>query len=344
MTRPPADDGASAVPGAAPPGVADEEWLECEQTRALLGRLDGVLEQAAAAEDLLLRVMALHLVSRGGKRLRPALLLLAASYGDCDRDRLLRAAAALELVHIASLYHDDVMDRAPTRRHVASANATWGNELAALTGTYLFARASGLLASLGNVPNHLASTAMLELCTGQLQEVEHAYDLDLTEEEHLEILARKTATLFELPCRLGARLGGLPERHAAALAAYGRHLGLAFQLTDDALDLPERGGQSGKATGTDVREGIYSLAVLYALRQEGPVAARLRVLLGEARLAEQDVAAVHGLVRESGAVAAALDVARTHTRQARGALRVLPEGPARRSLSRLADYVVTRAS
>lgn len=323
---------------------SSNDWLVCQRTRSALEQLYAVLEGTIVASQPELREMALHLIRRGGKRLRPALLLLAAQFGDADDPRLLKATAAMELTHVASLYHDDVMDRAPARRGVDSVNVRWGNALASIAGTYLFARASALLASLGDVPNRLASQAFVALCAGQLQEVENAYNLELTEAEHLDILTRKTATLFKLPCHLGAYLSGASSTHTATLTAYGLHLGLAFQLADDALDLVGQTSQLGKATGTDLREGVYSLPVLRALRLGGVVGERLRTLLGQVRLTKEDVQTVLRLVQESGTVAEALELAREYARQAQGALEVLPEGTARLSLSRLAFYAMTRSS
>ncbi|QGV77051.1 polyprenyl synthetase family protein [Streptomyces ficellus] len=322
---------------------AGEDWLACPRTRAALTGLDAVLHEAATAEDPLLRMMAGHLLRRGGKRLRPALLVLSASYGTCRRAPLLRAAAALELVHIASLYHDDVMDRAPTRRDGTTVNARWGDELAALAGTYLFAQASRLLVTLGDEPNRVAAEAFLDVCGGQLQEAENAYNTDLGEAEHLRILARKTATLFELPCRLGTLLSQAPPDHAHALRSYGRSLGLAFQLTDDVLDLPGRGRGSGKSTGTDVREGVYCLTVLRAVRTGGDVGARLTALLGREDMTAEQVAEVYRLVESTDAGAAVLDLARSHATKALEALRVLPGGPERESLENLARHVLTRS-
>jgi geranylgeranyl pyrophosphate synthase len=318
-------------------------WLVCERTRSTAAELQVVLRNAVAAEDLQLRVMALHLIEGGGKRLRPLLLLLAASFGRASRDRLLRAAAALELVHVASLYHDDVMDRAPLRRSAPSTNARWGNMSAALAGTYLFARASALLASLGDAANRLASEASVTLCIGQLREVENAFNPGLAEEEHLEILRQKTAALFELPCRLGALLAATSPDHAAALASYGRSLGLAFQLVDDALDLTAEAPALGKATGNDIREGVYSLAVLRALRRPDPPGPELRALLSLAKPGAGDLERTLHLVRESGAVAEVLELARHHAAAASAALEALPDGPARRSLVRLAESAPSRS-
>lgn len=322
-----------------------EGWLVCSRARAALAGLDTVLGEATAANDSLLRMMAGCLLERGGKRIRPALLVLSASYGACPQAHLLRAAAALELVHMASLCHDDVMDRAPTRRHGLSLNARWGNELAALTGTYLFAQANSLLVALGDEPNHVAAEAFLELCTGQLQEAENLYNTELAEAAHLEILARKTATLFELPCQLGALLSQAPPAYAAALQAYGRDLGMAFQLTDDVLDLPGRGRRTGKSAGTDIREGVYCLSVLRALRAGGAVAARLKELLGqEDTLTAEQVAEAYRLVESTGAGSAVLEVARSYATRALEALQGLPEGAPRESLEGLTRHVLTRSS
>jgi geranylgeranyl pyrophosphate synthase len=321
-------------------------WLVCERTLRALARLEDVLRVELRAEDLQLRVIALELVERGGKRIRPALLLLAASFGarSVAQANLLRAAAALEMVHVASLYHDDVIDRAPLRRQAASVNSRWGNTLAGIGGTFLFARASNLFARLGDAANRLAGEAFIELCGGQLREMQYAYDLDLDEEEHLEILARKTATLFALPCRLGAELVGLPQPAADALTCYGHHLGVAFQLADDALDIAGRPETMGKAVGTDLRQGIYSLAVLRAVRNGSEAGLRIRSLLQRLRADEHDVVEVLALLRASGAAEHALQLAARTADRACSALESLPDSPARTSLRNLARHAVARSS
>lgn len=319
------------------------EWLVCPTVRAALADLDVVLKRAIVATDAQLREMVLQLIRRGGKRLRPALLLVAAELGSHEDPRLLQAAAAVELLHNATLYHDDVMDRAPSRRGAASVNVLWGNELATLAGTYLFGRACALLSELGDVPNQCFSQASVDLCTGQLLEMENAFNLSLTEDEHLGILIRKTATLFVLPCRLGSYLGGLSPIDDAALVDYGRHLGLAFQLADDALDLAGEASQMGKATGTDLREGVYSLPVLRVLCQETPAGKELNALLRQACLSSEDMQRALDLIRRSEAVAETLTLARAHAEQAQESLDGLPHGSARQSLMRLAEFAITRA-
>lgn len=268
-------------------------------------------------------------------------MFLAAEHGRFDESQLRPVATALELIHVASLYHDDVMDRAALRRGGPTANAAWGNQAAAIAGTYLLARANALLAAAGREIVATTAWAAVELCTGQLQEVEHAYDVELTEQQHLAVVVRKTATLFELPCRLGAVLGGLPPAAVDALAGYGHHLGIAFQLADDALDLAGEQAQLGKSPTNDLREGTYSLAVLYALAHPEH-GARLRALLGRGHLDRAAIDTAIDLVRASGGIEQALDTARGHAAQARAALDPLPPGPARTTLARLTDYAVTR--
>jgi heptaprenyl diphosphate synthase len=236
------------------------------------------------------------------------------------------------------------MDRAPLCRRDASANARWGNALASVAGTYLFARASALLAGVDDAVNRMAGEAFVELCSGQLREVENAYLLDLSEEEHQAILMRKTGTLFALPCRLGAHLGGLPPASAAALAAYGEHLGLAFQIADDALDLIGPPGETGKAARTDLREGVYSLAIIRTLGRNDRTGARVRKILGQLRLSQADLEEIVALVVESGAVTAALDTARLHAERAQTSLVNLPANAARSSLEQLAEYAVVRTN
>ena len=318
------------------------DWLVCPRAIDSLSQLEDHLAAAVGA-DSSTRAVATWLVARPGKRFRPALLVLSAQFGaKYPEETLLRAAAALELIHIASLYHDDVMDRALVRRKGPSVNSAWGNAMATAGGTFLFARASGLLAALGDEVNRLASAAVVRMCTGQLREVEHAYNVDLTEEEHLEVLSAKTATLFELPCRLGAVLSALGDDRASALMEYARQLGLAFQLVDDALDLSGDATVLGKATLTDIREGVYSLPVLTALRRWNE-SARLRDLLLRARLAPDELQQVVRLVQGSGAVDIALARARALSQAAVNALDEFAPDPAIDSLRRLAHFLVHRS-
>jgi heptaprenyl diphosphate synthase len=316
------------------------DWLEDTTTSQSLARAESAFLEAATSDDATLTAIATALVSRGGKRLRPTLVLLTGRYGEADGNQLLSCAVAVELLHVASLYHDDLMDRAPTRRGGPSANALWGNGRAVAGGTYLFSRAAMRL-DLSPALQSLTAAAVVAICTGQLREVENAFNTTLAEDEHLEVLALKTGTLFELPCRLGAEVSGAPAAHVEALAEYGRNLGLAFQLADDALDLAGQPSRLGKSVGTDLREGVYSLPVLRAL-QRAP-GAQLAALLGPARLGADDITQALELIRASGTIAEVLDLARSYSQRAVAALQPLPDGSPRRSLVNLATYAVARS-
>jgi geranylgeranyl pyrophosphate synthase len=317
-----------------------DAWLEDGRTAALLARLEPEITSWAVGGHPRVNEIALQLIERGGKRLRPALLFLAAPPGAPDQ-ALLAAAASLELLHVASLYHDDVMDRADTRRGGASANAAFGNPAAAAGGIYLVARAAGVLASLPVRIGALVADSTARICAGQLREAENRFNTRLSEAEHLEILALKTGTLVELPCRLGAELGGAAPEVIEALATYGREVGLAFQLADDALDLAGHPSRLGKPVASDLREGVYSLATLRVLAREGP-GGPLGLLVARANLTPPEIEAALERIRASGAVAEALDLARTHSERAIAALEPLPPSPARRSLANLARYAVER--
>lgn len=318
-------------------------WIRCARTTALLSRLQNVIEDAVTADDPQLKVMALHLIRRGGKRLRPALLMLCGTFGEARDQQLLQAAAALELMHVASLYHDDIMDRAPMRRGGMSTNARWGTPQAAFAGTWLFARACELWAAFGAGPNELTSRMAVDLCRGQLSEMEHAFDTDTDEATHLNIIRLKTASLFALPCELGAVLGGCSDDVAHVLARFGVALGLAFQLADDVLDLAGDTEQIGKLAGKDLREGIYSMAVLHALASHEQGSA-LRDLLDRVAMGQDDVRQALTLLRDSGAVDYARSCAEHHAEDARAALRMLPPGDATDSLHALTYLAVNRVS
>jgi heptaprenyl diphosphate synthase len=322
----------------------DPEWLASARTAATLANLDRRIEESLASTDIALRAMATALLRRSGKRIRPALLLLAAEFGTFRPGPLVDAAAALELFHLASLYHDDVMDRALRRRHGPSVNAQWGEPAAVVAGTFLVAQAVRLLAPLDDACGREAAAAIVRLCSGQLQESENAFHTGLSESQHLEIIARKTATLFELPCRLGARLAEVREPFADALLRYAGSLGVAFQLADDALDVRGSAETLGKQPLSDVREGVYTLSVLRLLAGGGPATDRLRELLEVLDPTAAEVTEIATLVIGSGLVDEVLAQARTLAAQAREHLDPLPDGPARESLLRLAEHAVARAN
>jgi len=286
-----------------------------------LARVEGALVDAVRADDAGLTEIAAHLIRAGGKRQRPAFAMAAAMTSTpqaaMPRPEVVLGAAAVELVHLGSLYHDDVMDDAATRRTVASVNALWGNHQAILAGDYLLAKASELAASISTEVAQLLAGTIGRLCAGQLAEVRDAFDPDRSEDSYFRSISGKTAALFATSCRIGGLVGGLDRDQVDALTAFGEAYGTAFQIVDDVLDIVATDDELGKPAAHDLVEGTYTLPVLRALA--GPDGPMLRSLLGrplddERRLAARD------LVRTDGGVASAIEVAAEHAERAVGAL------------------------
>jgi heptaprenyl diphosphate synthase len=280
-----------------------------------LGALELRLADAVRSGDGFLDEVATHLISAGGKRLRPALALAAATGGGRPASLAdLDGAVAVELVHLASLYHDDVMDEAPMRRSVPSVNARFGNLVAIVAGDFLLARSAELAAGLGAEVARLLAHTLARLCQGQLLEVQAAYRTDRTQSSYLSAIEGKTAALMAASCRIGAMTGGLGPPQADALATYGRAFGMAFQLRDDVLDVVGTEEELGKPPGQDLAEGVYTLPVLVALRDPalGP---ELAALLGRP-LAEPERSKARRIVAASPGIARAEALARDYAARA----------------------------
>lgn len=316
-------------------------WIESAEVQEAIDRLGPVLLELARPEHPRLAEMAVYLAALGGKRIRPALLFIAHGPG-CTTPEVLRAAASVELIHLASLYHDDIIDRGRMRRGAASANAKWGNRAAMLTGTFLFLRAQALTEALGREVRSLAATAAAELCLGQLRESENAYDAELTAQVHLDVLALKTGSLFRLALQIGALLGGARAPQAQALADYGRHLGLAFQLSDDLLDLGDDAAATGKDALADIRAGVYSLPWLLALRGEPAPAEALKRLFAQHSLSAADVAEALAILRSTDAITRARERLGAEIQKCLEVLGPIQDTAARASLAALARSMATR--
>jgi heptaprenyl diphosphate synthase len=284
-----------------------------------LARVEDRLRSAVAADDRFLDDVAGHLLAAGGKRLRPALTLCAgyAARGEsaAATHKLVTGGAAVELVHLGSLYHDDVIDEAETRRGVPSVNARWSNIVAILAGDYLLAQASALAASLGAEVAALLAATIGELCRGQVLELQHLFDVDRTEESYLSAIEGKTASLMATACRVGAMVSEVPADTLDALTQFGHHLGMCFQVVDDVLDVTGTDAALGKPAGNDVHEGVYTLPVIHALA----ASEELRALLGR-KLERDDVARAVTLIATPAVVDASMAVARTHATKASEAL------------------------
>ena len=304
-----------------------------------LRRVEDELVAAASASDDFVTELVRHLVTVGGKLVRPGFCLASSLVCDPSPTRSSRAAvrggASVELVHIGSLYHDDVMDDATTRRSVPSVNAQWGNLRAILAGDFLLGRASALAASLGAEVAALLAEAITQLCEGQIIELENAYDTERTEERYELAVSGKTAALLSISCRIGATVGDVPPPAGGALGEFGFAYGMAFQIVDDILDLVATESQLGKPTGNDLAEGTYTLPVIRALAD--PVAGdELRSILGRPIDAEARDRAAE-LVRSTNGVYETRDTARMWANKAQAALASLPDTPATAVLRLAAD-------
>jgi heptaprenyl diphosphate synthase len=328
---------------AADPGTTPDAGLPEIQARVRAGlvQVEEALREAVDTADPFVQEAAGYLLAAGGKRLRPTLVLLAGHTGDPGNPRLVGAAVAIELTHLSSLYHDDVVDEAEVRRGARSANARYDNKVAVLTGDYLFARASEVTAGLGSEATRVLARAIARLAQGQIREARGPAAGEDPVEHYLAVLADKTGALIAAACRLGGRLAGAPASMVEALTEYGERVGRAFQLGDDLLDITADTDVAGKAPGGDLRAGVRTLPVLYLLRRGGPAAARLAAVL-DGDHDDGSVAEALELLRASPAMAEARRSAQADVDAAKAALAALPAWPVRGALEEVADRVLDR--
>ena len=310
-----------------------------------LAAVEERLREVVRSAHPMLDTASAHLAEAGGKRVRPLLALLAARLGDPAAPGVVDAAVVVELTHLATLYHDDVMDEAAVRRGAPSANARWTNTVAILTGDFLFARASDLTAGLGTEATHIQSRTFARLVEGQIAETAGPADGQDPVAHHLQVISDKTASLLSTSARLGAMMAGAPASAVDTVTRFGEVIGLAFQLSDDLIDVRSETGESGKTPGTDLREGIRTLPVLLVLAGQGgsPDDERLRTLLAGDLDDDERLAEALRLLRAHPAMDGA---AAHHTHcveQARAIVGELPPGPARDALASLPDFVLARS-
>ena len=309
-----------------------------------LEEVEARLAEAVKSDDELVGPALRHLVSAGGKRFRPLLALVAGHFGDPDAPGVVRAAVVVELTHVATLYHDDVMDEAAMRRGAPSANARWGNSVAILTGDFLFARAAGLAADLGTESVRIQARTFERLVQGQLRESLGAPPGQDPVAHYLSVLSDKTASLIATSARLGALHSGASPEAVDVLTRYGERIGMAFQLADDVLDIASDSAESGKTPGTDLREGVATLPVLYARRSTDPADERLRSLLSGPIVDDDAHAEALELLRAHPAMGEARAEVQRWADDARAVLAPLPEVPARRALEAVCDQAMTRSA
>ncbi|HWD06503.1 MAG TPA: polyprenyl synthetase family protein [Amycolatopsis sp.] len=347
MSSPPPGAGAAAARDGAVEDLRATVGLQIEDEELLRAIADGL----AAVETMLRDVVksdvqavhdaALHLVEAGGKRFRPLFTLLSSQFGPKQGEHVLIAAAAVELVHLATLYHDDVMDEATMRRGAESVNARWDNTVAILTGDFLFAHASRLVADLGTDAARIIAETFGELVTGQMRETVGPGPGDDPVEHYLTVVSQKTGSLIATSGRFGGMMSGAPEEYIQALCRFGEIIGTAFQISDDIIDIASPSDELGKVQGTDLREGVRTLPMLYALADPDGDPRLVELLAGpitEDALVEEALR----LLRTSGGLERARVTLSDYASRARAELAALPASPARDACESVADYLVAR--
>jgi heptaprenyl diphosphate synthase len=322
--------------------VADKDLLA--KLEAGLEKVEEQLVAAVAHTDPIAKVTTRHLIDAGGKRIRPTLVLLCAQLGEGTADEVIQSAVVVELTHIGTLYHDDVMDNAPKRRGVDSAHEIWGNSVAILTGDLLFARASQLVSKLGQKALTLQADTFERLCLGQLNETVGPADGQDVIEHYLSVLSDKTGSLISASAELGVLFSGADQALREPVRRYGEAIGVAFQLIDDVIDIYSDGKTSGKTPGTDLRAGVPTLPVLY-LRQDAqhdPASAALVEIIDGGLDDDAALNDVLEQMRKHPATERAFQEAKRWADQAIAALQDLPAGPVREALTNFADAVIER--
>ncbi|SLN72520.1 polyprenyl synthetase family protein [Oceanibacterium hippocampi] len=293
----------------------------------------------------LIPTLASHLVAAGGKRLRPILTLASARLCNYRGDRHISLAACVEFIHTATLLHDDVVDESNLRRGNATANAVWGNQASVLVGDFLFARAFQLMTADGSLEVlRILSNASAVIAEGEVMQLVTTGDTETTEDAYLEVIAAKTAALFSAACRVGAAVAERPRVEADALESYGRNLGIAFQLVDDALDYSARQATLGKTVGDDFREGKITLPVLLSFRRGDEEERRFwRRVMEDGEQDEKDLATAQQLMRKHGALDGTIERARHYGAMARDALGIFPDSEVKQALIEAIDFSIGRA-
>jgi heptaprenyl diphosphate synthase len=323
------------------PGIAP--GLEAE-LQAGMEKVESLLLSHIQGDYPLVEETSRHLVAAGGKRLRPLLTLLASHYGDKNRFGIIESAVVCELTHVATLYHDDVMDEATLRRSVESANSRWGNTVAILTGDYLFAKVSALLADIGPEAVRLQASTFERLVIGQIMETQGPQNGEDALAHYLQVVADKTGSLIAASARFGAMVSGAPTEIKETLTIFGEKIGVAFQLADDVIDIASESHQSGKTPGTDLREGVPTLVTLNVMRSTRAEDRELRELVSAPIKDEATVAQVLRELRTHPALDESREQLQQIARDARIALGPLPVNDVTGALFSLCDAIVDRSA
>jgi len=323
------------------PGIAPGLEAELQEGMA---KVESLLLSHIQGDYPLVEETSRHLVAAGGKRLRPLLTLLASHYGDKNRFGVIESAVVCELTHVATLYHDDVMDEASLRRGVESANHRWGNTVAILTGDYLFAKVSALLADIGPEAVRLQSSTFERLVIGQIMETQGPQNGEEPLAHYLQVVADKTGSLIAASARFGAMVSGAPDEIKETLTVFGEKIGVAFQLADDVIDIASESHQSGKTPGTDLREGVPTLVTLNVMKSTRSEDRELKSLLAAPIKDEAIVAQVLRELRIHPALEESREQLQQIARDARTALGPLPANDVTGALFSLCDAIIDRTA
>jgi len=305
------------------------------------------LVESGLAENLdssinIMKQASVHLVRAGGKRLRPAFALLAARFYGEDLEEVIPAAVALELIHMASLVHDDVIDNSSIRRGTETVKSGWGNRVSIYAGNYVFARSLSIISTYqrSDLIDVLARASM-KICEGEIIQMLSCYNVNLGLKNYLRRIERKTALLISVSCELGAMIRNAPPQEILALRNYGYYLGMGFQITDDILDIVADEQTLGKPTGSDIRQGVITLPALYALRYD-PNRKELADLLSSSEACANEAQRIIKLISDSDGIDYAYYVTRHFARKAQKQLDVLPDLPIKKTLFDIADFIIAR--
>ena len=320
-----------------------DSGLESELV-ANMARVEELLRSHIVGKYPLVIETSRHLVEAGGKRLRPLLTLLGAQFGQPNNEKVIQAAVVCELTHLATLYHDDVMDEAPLRRGVESANNRWGNTVAILTGDYLFAKTSALLADLGPEAVRIHAQTFERLVLGQIMETQGQTEGMSLLDHYTQVIADKTGSLIATSARYGAIFAGASAKDIEILTQYGEKIGILFQLADDIIDIASETDESGKTPGTDLREGVPTMVTVHILESNNPDDAELKALLSAPIHDEEIVASTLKALRTHTAMKISRDLLVKYADEAKGLVADLNNSPAKDALVSLCDAIITRTA
>ncbi|MBO8177487.1 MAG: heptaprenyl diphosphate synthase component II [Bacillus sp. (in: Bacteria)] len=305
-----------------------------------IDRIEQELEVAIQADSPLLSEASLHLLQAGGKRIRPVFVLLAGKFGNYDIEVIKDVAVALELIHMASLVHDDVIDDAALRRGKPTIKSKWDNRIAMYTGDYIFARS---LERMTNIPYPLAhqilAHTIVEVCVGEIEQIKDKYRFNQSVRDYLRRIKRKTALLIAVSCQLGAIAAGCTEEIHKKMYWFGYYVGMAFQITDDILDIVGTEQQLGKPAGSDLLQGNITLPVLYAM--ESPLL-RQQIEKVHEKTSKEEIGAIIERIKTSGAIDRSYDVSRMYLNKALNILDQLPANRAKQSFQKIVNYIGKR--